>query len=130
MGYQNPFGNLFQTKEGKVIQGRLNASLHVELPIYTPNPPIGSTTDFKVASLPEITDKDIEKKFPYARSLTDYGAQIGAKWLRDQQRVNLREELIKFLEWLEPHNIQDFPDDESIFVDEYLSHLKDKVNHG
>lgn len=30
------------------------------------------------------TEEEIEKQFPYARSLTDYGAQIGAKWAIEQ----------------------------------------------
>ena len=34
---------------------------------------------------------------------------------------NQRELLIAFMEWLDPHNIKEFPNDESVFVDEFLS---------
>ena len=39
----------------------------------------------------KLTDIEIEEKFSYARSLTDYGAQIGAKWAREQYETRIKQ---------------------------------------
>lgn len=90
--------NIYQAKNGSIIL-LMNTKITIlsKSQINDLSIDCYSLTDFDVDLFNKyydtayiLSDNEIEDHFPYARSLTDYGAQIGAKWARDQYKIRVK----------------------------------------